>query len=135
MATTKDTTKRKLNKRSRKAPGAETPVYEREFKNYREELIAFKVDDRDLDVIAHYFGGIFECDTEPMAVLVEVLQRIVNVSKARAHGGSVHIEDVVHSLSERLFIQCMAGEISSRKFAASASAKAEKVLAPFRAAS
>jgi hypothetical protein len=103
------------------------PPYERTFKDYAEELAAFKVDNSDLDAIAVYFGLVFEYRTEPMIVLVSLLRRLSDLAKRK--NGMVSVEDTVNSLCQRLFLRCGAGEDAADKFADASTPDADKVLA------
>lgn len=91
---------------------------------HHQHLIDLKVEDRDLDQIADYFALVFEYDTEEMTVLVALLDRLVAVEKSE----EVHLEDIVHFLSRRLFARCAEGEKAADRFLHMAPSRASRFL-------
>jgi hypothetical protein len=91
---------------------------------HHQRLIDLKVEGRDLDQIADYFALVFEYDTEEMTVLVALLDRLVAVEKSE----EVHLEDIVHFLSRRLFARCAEGEKTADRFLHLAPSRASRFL-------
>lgn len=95
------------------------PLTEKTFKpnEYLQASFDLGVADGDLDDLASYFGSLFDYDTEPIAVLVSLLDRLAKVSSRERKGDyGVMVEDVCQLLSHRLYIKCMDGEAAARQF-------------------
>ena len=116
-----------MQKHSTKTASRKTPrktANKPERNKYWQEAIDLGVDDPDLDSFATYFGRAFEYDTEPMVVLIGLLMRLAAVSESEHH----KVTDVVALLTDRLYINSMAGQDFADAFAKCASSTAQKIM-------
>jgi hypothetical protein len=88
------------------------------------ELAALRVQEHELDRFAYYFGALFHRETQPMTVLIALLERLKLVAKS----DTLDLEIVIDQIEDRLFSECEAGDIASTNFVTEAGKNTETIL-------
>jgi hypothetical protein len=130
----KNTTPRKRTTRKPSRSKADRRVIERnalikKLGEYTVERQELGVTDRQLESMADYLASRFEFATEPVIVLVSLLNRLLACANAQSSPSSslVSIEDAINELTQRLFSRCIEGENAAERFAKTADARAARI--------
>jgi hypothetical protein len=93
-----------------------------------DDLKALKLQESDLDHFAAYFDRAFQGNSRSITVLVALLERLREVERLRKQKQSgIWIDDIVGSLTHRLYTKCESGFEASSRFGAEASNLAENI--------